>query len=137
MIVIDTNVLVSGLLTPEGVCARVVDWALTEPERWLVTFALLEEYRHVLHRPQFKFARTTVDELVWMLACSALDDVTPLAVKIKAADHYDVMFYSVAVRYGADALVTGNRRHYPREPEVPVLSPRQFAERAGIFRKHK
>ena len=132
MIVIDTNVLVSGLLTPEGVCARVVDWALTQPDRLLVTFAILEEYRHVLHRPQFKFEPATVDELIGMLACSALDDVAPLTLKDKAADRYDVMFYSVAVCYGANALVTGNRRHYPRKPEVPVLSPREFAEQARI-----
>ena len=34
--------------------------------------------------------------------------------------------------HGADALVTGNRRHYPRKPEVPVLSPRELAEQARI-----
>jgi putative PIN family toxin of toxin-antitoxin system len=128
MIVIDTNVLVSALLTPDGTCARVINWALANPPHWLVTFAMLDEYGSVLHHPRFGFDECAINNLVGVLAGSAFEDVPPVPVSVRNADRYDKIFYSTAVRYGAQALVTGNRKHFPMKPEVPVLTPRQFIE---------
>ena len=60
-IVLDTNVLVSGLLTPFGTCADIVRM-LTSGEIVLCADArILLEYDDVLHRPEFDINPHEVD----------------------------------------------------------------------------
>jgi len=44
-------------------------------------------------------------------------------------DESDRPFLDVAVTGAADALITGNTKHFPMAGEVPVLTPRAFLQR--------
>jgi uncharacterized protein len=50
-LVIDTNVLVSAALKPDGLQRTVVLLAITKPARWYISTAIFAEYRDVLSRP--------------------------------------------------------------------------------------
>ena len=54
-VVLDTNVLVSGLLNPDGNPGRVLDLLLAGEITLLVDDRILAEYRAVLARPRFGF----------------------------------------------------------------------------------
>jgi len=51
-LVVDTNVVVSATLKPEGLQQTVVLLALTKPARWYASDAILSEYAAVLARPE-------------------------------------------------------------------------------------
>jgi putative PIN family toxin of toxin-antitoxin system len=54
-VVIDTNILVSGLFTPSGNSTRILSLALNWKLVPLCNVSILEEYRAVLGRPKFAF----------------------------------------------------------------------------------
>jgi putative PIN family toxin of toxin-antitoxin system len=52
-VVVDTNVMVSGVLNPHGPPGRIVNALLTETITVLHDDRILSEYREVLLRPTF------------------------------------------------------------------------------------
>ena len=56
-LVIDTNVVVSAALKPEGMQRTVVLLAMTKPALWYVSDAIESEYAVVLARPELKIRR--------------------------------------------------------------------------------
>jgi PIN domain len=58
-LVIDTNIVVSAALKPDGLQRTILLLAITEPARLYVSESILAEYREVLSRPSFKFARAS------------------------------------------------------------------------------
>ena len=127
MVVVDTNVLVSAFLTPDGPCGTVFRWCAAHHEEWLATPTIIAEYERVLLRPCFGFKAATVQSLVALLNEIALDDVEPVGQSVPGASREDMQFYAVAVRYGARHLVTGNVKHYPTScAQVKVVLPREY-----------
>lgn len=59
--VFDTNVLVSGFLSPEGPPGRIVDWLRSGTVRAVVVDGILAEYAEVLHRPELALPDREVD----------------------------------------------------------------------------
>jgi putative PIN family toxin of toxin-antitoxin system len=51
-VVIDTNVLVSALLTSGGLPEAVIDLAISGEVRWVASESILAEYEDVLKRPR-------------------------------------------------------------------------------------
>jgi putative PIN family toxin of toxin-antitoxin system len=51
-VVIDTNVLVSGLLTSGGLPEAVIDLAISGEVQWFASESVLAEYEAVLKRPR-------------------------------------------------------------------------------------
>jgi putative PIN family toxin of toxin-antitoxin system len=126
IIVLDTNVLVSALLSAFGPSARILDLLLTGELQLAYDDRLLAEYRQVLARPKFKFDPMATAELVNYLATTGLwTAARPLATVLP--DPHDLPFLEVAAQVGA-TLVTGNRRHFPVEAceGVTVLTPAEF-----------
>lgn len=111
-IVLDTNVLVSGLLTPHGPPGRLVDLLLAGEVTLIYDDRILSEYHEVLERPRFDFNPGEVEDVLELFATEG-EAVTapPLAVELPDLD--DLPFVEVAAAGRADALVTGNLRHYP------------------------
>ena len=54
-IVLDTNVLVSGLLTPFGSSGEIVRMVFSGELILCIDARILSEYKEVLNRPKFKF----------------------------------------------------------------------------------
>ncbi|MBX6378039.1 MAG: putative toxin-antitoxin system toxin component, PIN family [Clostridia bacterium] len=126
-IVLDTNVLVSALLTPLGTPARLLDAVLARRVRVLFDDRILAEYGEVLARERFGFDPDDVGALLDFLKSEGQAVVAP-PQGVVLPDPDDVMFVEVALAGGADAIVTGNRSHFPDGMcrGIPVLSPAEF-----------
>lgn len=128
-IVLDTDVLVSGLLSPFGPPGEIVRMVSSGAVRLCVDARLIVEYDEVLHRPRFSFDPDAVAALIDFIESSSDTAASsPLAVRLPDAD--DEPFVEVAVACGADVLVTGNLMHFPNDlcANVPVVSPAQFID---------
>ncbi len=127
-VVLDTNVLVSGLLNPHGPPGRIVDALLAGTVVSLFDDRVLDEYRDVLRRPVFDFKPTDVDALFDYIESKGQPaTVPPLAVVLPDPD--DLPFLEVAASERANALVTGNINHFKPlrgRHEVKVLTPAAF-----------
>lgn len=129
-VVLDTNVLVSGLLNPHGAPGRVVDLLVLEELRPLFDDRILHEYRDMLARPRFGFDPVDVDALLEHLR-SVGHRLTAPPLAVTLPDEDDLPFLEVAAFGGARALVTGNGTDFePRRGShaVTVLSPDAFLE---------
>ncbi|MHB0879207.1 MAG: putative toxin-antitoxin system toxin component, PIN family [Anaerolineae bacterium] len=140
LIVLDTNVLVSALLSAFGAPAQVLDLVLSAKVTVAFDDRLMGEYEEVLFRPRFGFDRDNVRAVLSHLTLAGqFVSAAPLARDVAAAapDSDDPAFVEVAVEAAADALVTGNATHYRFMPadSLRVLSPANFlrfwADRAG------
>ena len=129
-IVVDTNVLVSGLLTPHGPPGRIVDGILLGELVPIFDDRILREYALVLARPRFRFDPARVAAVLDFLERAGEPVVAPpLAVELPDAG--DRAFLEVAWHADVNALVTGNLRHFPTEAcsAVRVEAPGPFVQR--------
>ena len=127
-VVLDTNVLVSALMTPGGVCSRILRLVYDEALQVCIDERIIEEYESVLSRPRFRLDREDIDETIEMIRAYA-ETVTPMPLPVELPDPADLSFLEVAAE--ADAvLVTGNKRHFPVKARhgVKVLAPAEFIE---------
>lgn len=126
--VLDTNVLVSALLGINSVPAQILDEAANGRITPLYNDEILAEYEDVLHRKKFPFAVQDVRAL--------LDAIQDRGVHVEAGtvdavlpDLDDVVFYAVVMekRKDGDAyLVTGNQKHFPKEPFI--VTPKEMLD---------
>lgn len=129
IVVVDTNVLVSGLLSAHGAPARVLDLLTTGDLRVAYDDRIAAEYRQVLARPRFGFHPEAVAHLLDYVLAEGMPLVArPLSAELP--DPADLPFFEVAVEAAAP-LVTGNLRHFPVEvcTGIEVLAPATFIER--------
>jgi putative PIN family toxin of toxin-antitoxin system len=126
-IVVDTNVLVSALIQPEGTPARILDAILSGQAKLLIDHRIFSEYQNVLLRPEFDFAPALVEHLLDFFLQSC-ERVYTVKARVELADAADGKFLEVAMDGAADFLVTGNLRHFsPRlRHGIRVVSPRQW-----------
>lgn len=127
-IVLDTNVLVSALLSPQGVPAQVLLLTLAGELTLLFDERVLEEYREVLSRPRFAIPKALADDVLRQLEGDG-ERVAAATAELTLPDPDDRAFVEVALSGHADALVTGNARHFPPDLGIVVLSPRALLER--------
>ena len=133
--VIDTNVVVSGLLAPYGPCARVLD-AMTEGRMRLVHDArILAEYRDVLRRPRLRLAPDKVAAFLAALQGQLL--VKPVALPVTGPDPDDLKFIEAALATPDRTIVTGNLADYPSSilHGASVLTPAQAVAELGERRR--
>ncbi len=133
-IVLDTNVLVAGLLWPFGPPARILQLLLTEKVRLCYDARILAEYRAVLARRRFGFGAVAVATLLTFLE-QAGDLVVPTPWSDDLPDAADAVFLEVAAAGAARYLVTGNLRHFPSERRggVAVVNPAEFLNAPDVL----
>ena len=121
--VIDTNVIVSALLTHNlGVAtAKVLDSIAKGDITCVYNEDILMEYREVLHRPKFKFPERKIDSLLTFITQKGIPSAR---VPFDGAmpDEKDRPFYEVSLSVEDSFLVTGNLKHFPVTPKVVTPS---------------
>jgi putative PIN family toxin of toxin-antitoxin system len=129
-VVLDTNVLVSGLLNPDGSPGRVLDLFLAGEMTLLVDDRILVEYRAVLPRPKFGFDPGDIVDVIDQIEAESVR-VMAAPLGISLPDETDLPFLEVALAGAAQTLVTGNARHFklPKRASLMVESPAQFVRR--------
>jgi uncharacterized protein len=129
MIVLDTNVIVSGILKPHSKSAAILRLIAGGSIRLAYDLRLLSEYRDVLLRPAFNFTLKEVDSFLAQVEEEGLL-VSGKPLKVHLPDPDDEPFLELALSANARAIVTGNRRHFPRErcAGMEILSPSEFLD---------
>jgi putative PIN family toxin of toxin-antitoxin system len=123
-LVLDTNLLVSALLKPGSVPDRALEAVWSTGAVVLYDSRLEAEYRDVLMRPKFRaIERHRITEFLARLAERGEDVGTVPAFCGDMTDDDDRMFVEVALAGRADAIVTGNLRHYPNDLGFAVHPP--------------
>ena len=127
--VIDTNVLVSALLSSKDDTAtvQVLGKVITGEIIPVYSNVITKEYREVLSRKKFGFSGDLIEYLM-----SAIEKygilVDPSPSGITLPDMKDVPFYEVVLEKRDDNvyLVTGNIKHFPKEPFI--VTPRELLD---------
>lgn len=131
--VFDTNVIVSGFLSPTGPPGRIVEWLRSGAVQAVLDDRIAMEYREVLLRPAF---RLPPDEVTLVLAQISRQgswiEAPPGPAARELPDPDDLPFLECAWAAGVP-LVTGNLRHFPKRVAgtTPILTPAHFVALAG------
>ena len=126
-IVLDTNVLVSGLLTPFGSSAEIVRMVFSGELLLYIDARILSEYQDVLHRPKFKFNKDQIGILIdFIKQYGQFISSSPLTNRLPDPD--DEPFLEVAIAGRVRSLVTGNTAHYPSplREGIDIFPPSEF-----------
>ncbi|MCD6569142.1 MAG: putative toxin-antitoxin system toxin component, PIN family [Deltaproteobacteria bacterium] len=114
-LVLDTNLLVSAILTPQGKPAAILKLALQGTFNLVVSHAMLEETHRVLQYPKLlklmKRRKITLKEVNGFIdKMSKVATITPGKLNIKAIqdDPSDNMILVCAVEGEADFIISGD-----------------------------
>lgn len=121
-IVLDTNVVVSGLISVKGPPAEILRRLQYREVTVLYDARICAEYREVLKRPRFKLDALMVESFVSLFELNG-ERIEAQPVGYRLPDPADQPFLEVAMAGQAEAIVTGNLRHFPEACGVRVLSP--------------
>ena len=123
--VIDTNVLVSALITKntEAATAKVVRLLLEQEFVPLYDADIIAEYEDVLHRSKFPILKETADALISFIIENGIES-SRVDFAESMPDEDDRVFYEVSLSQEDSFLVTGNLKHYPTSPRV--ITPADF-----------
>jgi len=125
-LVVDTNIVVSPALKPEGLQRTVLLLALTKPARLYVSVPIFEEYKTVLARPEFQIRKGLRQRFLQFIKKRARFITSARQLEV-AADPADNMFLECADAARADYLVTGNIRDFPRYwKSTKTITSREF-----------
>jgi putative PIN family toxin of toxin-antitoxin system len=126
-IVLDTNVLVSGLLTPFGTSGEIIRMVSSGQLSLCYDARILTEYRDVLLRPRFQFNPEHVSSLLdYIRHAGQAHPTQPLPNPLPDPD--DEPFLEVAIAGKVSCLITGNKVHFPKSylQGMKVFSPTDF-----------
>ena len=131
--VLDTNVVVSALISAAGNEALLL---LAIAQGLLIPCycaEIIEEYAEVLARPKFDFQVEEVRAFVDMLRLRG-ESVTLGTLPGISPDPEDDKFIACAQAAKAEFLVTGNKRHFPQErlPGILVVAAPELLERITL-----
>lgn len=134
--VIDTNVVASGLISadPQALVGRIIEGMLSASFIYLLSPALLDEYRAVLLRPKLmKYHGLSIIEVDRIL-----EDVVSNAIwrdphqSVAAPEPGDDHLWALMAAHKGCVLVTGDRLLLDNPPNfASVMSPRSFAGLLG------
>lgn len=123
--VIDTNVIVSALLThnPQTATAKVLDYMAKGDIVNVYNDDILMEYMDVLHRAKFHFPESKIKSVLALITKFGIH-VDRIPFDGDMLDEKDRPFYEVSLSMEDSFLVTGNIKHFPVTPKV--VTPAQM-----------
>jgi putative PIN family toxin of toxin-antitoxin system len=126
-IILDTNIVVSAALSPQGNPAKIIrllEDSINKDIKLYHNPIIIAEYKKVL-----SYKRLNIPSEEQEQALAAIQElgetVVPAKSDIPLPDESDRIFFDTAKACNA-YLITGNIKHYPDEPFV--LTPAQFID---------
>ena len=127
-LVVDTNIIVSAALKPDGLQRTILLLAITKPARLYVTEEIITEYSDVLSRAELKIRKGLRQQLLQLIQNHA-HSVKPARPLQVTSDPHDNKFLECADAARADYLVTGNQQHFPKFwKKTKVITSREFID---------
>lgn len=118
-LVVDTNIIVSALLSSESKAFQLLSDVLDGKYIVLISEEIFKEYEDVLSRDKFGFDSDIINFLLsWFRENAVWVEVSESDTPMK--DEKDRVFYDLAKSCKA-RLVTGNIKHYPVDELVTAL----------------
>ena len=132
-VVLDTNAIVSAQLKPAGLEAAVLLLALRGVLTLCISPPILAEYQRVLYKPKLKFHPRRVEAVLLDIgATSRL--VHPTRVLAIASHEPDNRFLECVQAAKADYLVTGNKKHFPKQwDSAKIVNAREFLDETALL----
>ncbi len=125
-LIIDTNIVVSAALKPDGLQRTTLLLAITKPARLYVSAPILSEYRVVLSRRELRIRRGLQQQLLQLIKNRSHVVFPSQSLQI-TNDPEDNIFLECADAAHADYLVTGNLRHFPKFwKKTKIITSREF-----------
>jgi putative PIN family toxin of toxin-antitoxin system len=125
-LVLDTNIVVSAALKPDGLQRTVVLLAITKPARLYVSRDIVAEYREVLSRPELQIRKALQQQLLQLIRKRS-HSVRPKRRLQITSDPADNIFLECAESARVDYLVTGNTQHFPTFwKSTKIINSREF-----------
>ena len=117
--VIDTNIFISALIThnSNASTARVLESLLLHRIIPLYNDDIIKEYDEVLHRAKFKLSEEQISTVIEHVKENGIDS-SRFTYDGEMPDEDDRVFYEVCLSKEDSFLVTGNLKHFPKEPQV-------------------
>jgi putative PIN family toxin of toxin-antitoxin system len=123
-VVLDTNIIVSALLSGKGRPGEILDLFLAEELKLYYSEEIFNEYSDVLYRPYLRIPVSEATDTLAIIRQHGEKVMVEPSID-RMVDEDDRVFYDTAKIAGA-YLITGNTRHYPSEPFI--LTPISFLE---------
>lgn len=118
-VIIDTNVLVSGLISKNHNSPTVKILKFLSESRIIPVYSkeILQEYSDVLHRPKFGLSEQIVELIIRDIQNHGVEITNIPAINEEFVDQKDIVFYAVtiSVQHEKAILVTGNQKHFPNK----------------------
>lgn len=125
-LVLDTNIIVSAVLKPDGLQRTVLLISTAKPARFYVMSLIVKEYAYVLFRPELHIPRGTQQQMLQLIKDRARMAL-PLYQLHVTTDPDDNIVLECADAAKADYLVTGNQRHFPKfGKRTEIITSREF-----------
>ncbi len=129
--VLDTNVLVSALISPRGPSAQLLIELRAGAFELVLSPTLLAELGDVLRRPKFRpyVLEAEIDTYVDIIRRESIvvEDPAPSSEPI-GVDPDDEYLIDLGRAARVDALVIGDARLLDLRDVLPVMSPREFLD---------
>jgi putative PIN family toxin of toxin-antitoxin system len=134
-VVLDTNILVSALLQPQGLPARILLMTLAGASAQLcVSGEIYAEYEEVIRRPKFKRSEDVIEQALRAIRQNGFW-VKPSQKVLAAFDADDNIFLECAQASRAHFLVTGNLKDFPLKwAGTQIVTARQFLDASEDYR---
>ena len=125
--VIDTNVLVSAMLTHnlESATTKTIEAIVTGKIMPLYNPEIIEEYEDVLYRKKFDLDNDDVSQMIRFIIQVGINIERTKSNEV-LPDPSDAVFYEVALSKEGSFVVTGNLKHFPKSPIV--VTPSEILE---------
>ena len=130
-VVLDTNVLISAALRPEGLPRAVVDVVQAENGVLLFSDETFNELRSRLNRPKFNGYVGREGRAVYLAQLEAVAEWVSIAgAKLGCRDPDDDKLLETALMGEADCLITGDRDLLEMSSfhDIPILTPGGFLD---------
>ena len=133
-LVLDTNILISGLITHNGPSAQILDAVQAGDERVVISLALIEEFNEVIIRPNLltkypevsQFANALLD----FLRANAILVIGEPENPIISDDPDDDYVVACAMDGQADYIISGDAHllELGQYHDIKIMNPRQFVD---------
>lgn len=118
-VVIDTNILVSALIThnSQASTVKVLESLFLQRFKPLYNDEIITEYEDVLHRRKFRLSEEQIRTVIDCVRQNGMD-AKRFHYNGDMPDEDDRVFFEVSLSKEDSFLVTGNLKHFPHTPKV-------------------
>ncbi len=127
--VIDTNVFVSGIMSPKGPTAKIIELIYENRIIPVITPEIYDEIGRVLKYPKLKLQPHSVEKVLVFLKFKSVKH-KKIHEDLSGIPEDDKKFAAVAIGSGTGIIITGNLRHFKTISNLmKVITPSEFLQR--------